>query len=60
MNTDFSTKGLSTTEITAVVKAWQSGAVSWDTLQDVLRRGEVVPGGRTSEQEAALIAATTK
>lgn len=55
LNTDFSTKGMSATELTAVVNAWQSGAMSRDTMLDLFRRGEVLPDGRSNEEETALI-----
>jgi hypothetical protein len=55
LNTDFSTKGLSAPEIQAVVSAWQAGAISRDTMTELFRRGEVLPEGRTNEEEAELI-----
>ena len=55
LNTDFSTKGLSAPEIQAVVAAWQAGAISRDTMTAVFRRGEVLPEGRTNEEEERLI-----
>jgi hypothetical protein len=55
LNTDFSTKGLSAQEITAVVQAWQSGALSRDSMMELFRRGEVLPEGRTNEEEARLL-----
>jgi hypothetical protein len=55
LNTDFSTKGMSAMELTAVVNAWQSGAMSRDTMLDLFRRGEVLPDGRSNEEEIALI-----
>lgn len=55
LNTDFGTHGISATELTAVVNAWQSGAMSHDTMLDLFRRGEVLPDGRSNEEEAALI-----
>jgi hypothetical protein len=57
LNTDFSTKGLYAQEITAVVAAWQAGAISRDTMTDLFRRGEVLPEGRTNEEEAKLVGA---
>jgi hypothetical protein len=62
LNTDFSTKGLSAQEITAVVQAWQNGALSRDSMLDIFRRGEVLPEGRTNEEETRLAKAdpTTK
>jgi hypothetical protein len=56
LNTDFSTKGLSAQEIQAIVAAWHANAISRDTMLDLFRRGEVLPEGRTNEEETALIA----
>ena len=42
-------------EIQALVSAWQSGAISRDTLLHNLRTGEVLPTSRTNEQELELI-----
>lgn len=56
LNTDFSTKGLSALEIQAIVAAWQANAISRETMTDLFRRGEVLPEGRTNEEEAKLIA----
>ena len=55
LNTDFSTKGLSPQEIQSLVAAWQAGAISRDTMTDLFRRGEVLPEGRSNEEERALI-----
>lgn len=55
LNTDFSTKGLTAGEIQAVVAAWQSGAISRDTLLHNFRTGEILPPDRTNEQELELI-----
>jgi hypothetical protein len=49
LNTDFSTKGLSAQEITAVVQAWQSGALSRDSMMELFRRGEVSTAGGQDE-----------
>ena len=57
LNTDFSTKGLSAQEIQSIVAAWQAGAISRDTMTDLFRRGEVLPEGRTLEDELRLIGA---
>jgi hypothetical protein len=56
LNTDFSTKGLSAHEIQAIVAAWQANAISRDTMTELFRRGEVLPEGRTNEEEEMLIA----
>ena len=54
LNSDFSTKGMSSDEITAIVGAWQAGAISRETMFDVFRRGEVLPAGRSNEEEIKL------
>jgi Domain of unknown function (DUF4055) len=56
LNTDFSTKGLSASEIQSIVAAWQANAISRDTMTDLFRRGEVLPEGRSTEEETKLIA----
>jgi hypothetical protein len=56
LNTDYSTRGLTANEVVAVVQAWQSGALSRDSMLDIFRRGEVLPEGRTNEEEVRLIA----
>ncbi len=60
LNSDFSTKGMASDEITAVVAAWQAGAISRATMFDLFRRGEVLPPGRTDEEECRLTAAATE
>ena len=56
LNTDFSIKGMSFQEITALVAAWQAGAISRDTMLDLFRAGEVIAPGRTNEEEIKLLA----
>ncbi len=55
LNTDFSTKGLGPQEIQTIVAAWQANAISRDTMMELFRRGEVLPEGRTNEEEAKLV-----
>ena len=55
VNSDFSTKGMASDEITAVVSAWQAGAISRDTMFELFRKGEVLPNGRTNEEEKRLV-----
>jgi hypothetical protein len=55
LNTDFSTKGLASQDVQAIVAAWQASAISQDTMFDLFRRGEVLPEGRTNSEEANLI-----
>jgi hypothetical protein len=54
LNSDFSAKGMTSNEIKAVVAAWQAGAISQETMFDLFRRGEVLPPGRTDEEESRL------
>jgi hypothetical protein len=42
-------------DLRAVVAAWQSAAISQDTMFQLFRRGEILPDGRTNQDEAALI-----
>ena len=55
INTDFTAKGLTSLEITSIVSAWQAGAISQSTLFDLFRKGEVLPVGRTDDEEKKLI-----
>ncbi|HWQ92216.1 MAG TPA: DUF4055 domain-containing protein [Clostridia bacterium] len=55
MNADLSVKAMSGEVLTAVVSAWRSGAISRDSMLEMLKRGEVLPEGRTVAQERALI-----
>jgi hypothetical protein len=56
LNTDFSAKGLGSDELTAIVAAWQAGAISQATMFDLFRRGEVLPPGRSDAEESRLAA----
>jgi hypothetical protein len=42
-------------ERTALVAAWQQGAISRSTLLHNLRAGELLPPARTNEEETQLI-----
>lgn len=55
LNTDYMPAGMTAQDMTALVQAWQSGAISKDTLLDNMQRGEILPQGRTIEEEKALI-----
>lgn len=50
-------RGLSALEIQCIVAAWQSGAISRDTMTELFRRGEMLPEGRSMAEEERLIAA---
>ncbi len=56
LNNDFSITGMSALEITALVAAWQAGAISQATMLDLFRAGEVIAPGRTNEEEIRLLA----
>lgn len=56
LNTDFSTKGLGGSELAAVVNSWRAGALSLDTMLELFRKGELLPEGRSTQAEKALIA----
>lgn len=60
MNTDLSARAMSGEDINAVVAAWRAGAISRDTMLERLKRGEVLPDGRTVAQERALIHGNAK
>jgi hypothetical protein len=55
INTDFTAKGLTSMELTAIVSAWQCGAISRETMFDLFRKGEVLPTGRTDSEEKNLV-----
>ena len=57
INTDFTAKGLTSLELTAIVSAWQAGAISQATMFDLFRKGEVLPTGRTDDEEKNLVQA---
>ena len=55
INTDFGAHGLASQDLQALVAAWQAGALSQDTMLELMRRGELLPEGRTTAEEQALI-----
>jgi hypothetical protein len=57
LNTDFSLKGMSSQDLQAIVAAWQSRAISRDSMFELFRKGEILPDGRTNQDEASLIQA---
>ena len=56
LNADFGTKGMASDEITAIVAAWQANAISRETMFELFRKGEVLPAGRSNQEEARLVA----
>jgi hypothetical protein len=55
MNTDLSSRAITGEHLSAAVAAWRAGAISRESLLELLKRGEVLPDGRTVAQERALI-----
>lgn len=60
LNADYSTRGLTANEIVALVQAWQTGALSRESMLDIFRRGEVLPEGRSNEEEIRLAGKGTR
>jgi len=56
LNTDFSIKGMASDELREIVAAWQAGAISQDTMLELFRKGEILPDGRSNQDEVNLIA----
>jgi hypothetical protein len=55
LNTNFNTSGMPSDELTAVVAAWQAQAISQDTMLELFRKGEILPDGRTNQEEKDLV-----
>ena len=55
LNQDFGTSGLAASDLQALVAGWQAGAFSHDTLLHLLRKGEILPDGRTNHEERRLL-----
>ena len=56
INTDFFDSAMDPAELTALLTAWQSGAISHDTFLYNAQKGEMLPPGRSVDDEKALIA----
>lgn len=54
-NLDWVTDAMSPAELTALVKAWQDGAISYPTLFERLKAGKVVSAEREMDEETAAI-----
>ena len=55
LNTDYNPTGMNAQSLTAIVAAFQGGAISYDTLYENLQRGEIASVERTADEERALI-----
>jgi hypothetical protein len=56
LNTDYTPIGMSAQELTALVQAWQAGAISNNVLFDNLKRGEIISDDADFEEEQQNIA----
>jgi hypothetical protein len=57
LNKDFFPVPMDSLQLTALIAAWQNSAISYDTLIDNLKSGEILEQDATPEQERALIEA---
>lgn len=55
LNTDYYPVGMTAQELAELVKAWQSNAISYDTLFNNLKRGEVIAENVTLDDEQEKI-----
>lgn len=55
LNTDYNPVGLTAQELAELVKSWQAGAISYDTLFKALKRGEIIADATIMEDEQELI-----
>ena len=55
LNTDYNPTGMNAQSLTAMVAAFQGGAISYDTLYENLQRGEIASTERTADEERTLI-----
>lgn len=55
INQDFIETRMSPEELATLVRSWQAGAISRQTLHENLQKGEIVPPNRTMEEEEELI-----
>ncbi len=55
LHRDFVTAQMDPAVLTALIKAWQSGGISHDTLLTNLKKGEMVDANRTLEEERDFI-----
>lgn len=57
LNTDFFPIAMDSLTMTAIVAAWQNEAIDYEIMIDNLKRGEIVPVGRSPKSIAAAIKA---
>ena len=55
LNRDFEMATMTPQEVTALVAAWQAGAISRESLLNLMRRGELLEPSRSNDEERAAI-----
>lgn len=55
LNTDYESSTMTSQELAALVQAWQAGAISRDSMFNLLRQGELLPPGRSNDEEQSLL-----
>jgi hypothetical protein len=55
LNTQLEPTTLTGEDLNAVVAAWRAGAISRETLLEALKRGDVLPDGRSVTDEKKLL-----
>ena len=55
MNTDLAARAISAELLAAVLATWRGGGMSRESMLEFLKRGEILPEGRTVAEERALI-----
>ena len=55
LNTDYNPTGLTGQDLTALIAAWQSQGISYETFYENLQKGEIANPDRTVEDEQKLI-----
>jgi len=58
LNTDFMAGKMAADALRELIAAWQGGAISHETLFWNMKQGEIIPDGRTFEDEVAVIKET--
>ncbi|HMF85172.1 MAG TPA: hypothetical protein VK598_02350, partial [Nitrospiraceae bacterium] len=55
LNMDFVDAQMSFAELESLVRSWQSGAISYQTLYHLMEKGEITRPGITAKKEQAAI-----
>lgn len=55
LNTDYLPHAIDATQLAALVRAWQEGALSWGELSEALQRGEIADATLTAEERREII-----